>query len=319
MTARVGQPDGLADALSALDEDVAASISRYTLSGRVLAIAGCDVGEELETAKLWVALNARSEPGAAVRNILPAFWYAHWANSTLGDLSPSILTPRNVDHWVAYEVKNKSPEWRGKARPVLRQIGRTVNPAAWTSSEKISARPPAPAYSSGEEAAFRLEVVLPGRRNPQGPMWMLCATCGIGMDGREAATVRPADLIELGDNRLAVAVTGRNPRTVPIRREYADLARRAAELIEPDQRFIAGLGHGAPYTTAARIEVTGLGKLSLNRARSTWLTAHILAGTPLPALRIIAGPVSPDTLNGLIDAVSVAMDPSEAVREGLRA
>ena len=44
--------------------------------------------------------------------------------------------------------------------------------------------------------------------------------------------------------------------------------------------------------------------LSLRRARATWLTAHLEAGTPLPVLREMAGPLATATLDDLLVATS---------------
>ena len=57
--------------------------------------------------------------------------------------------------------------------------------------------------------------------------------------------------------------------------------------------------------------------LSLPRARSTWLTAHLRAETPLLALIEIARPLSAVTLNDLL--ATVAVSPEEAAAKGLRA
>ena len=142
---------------------------------------------------------------------------------------------------------------------------------------------------------------------------------GGGLRGMEAALVRPDDLVEWDGARLAVAVPGPHSRLVPVRDSCTDLLRRASELAEADQPFIATAGNNAVYTTASRVRVEGLGQLSLSRARSTWLTAHLRAGTPLAALRVIAGPLSMNTLCDLAEAAALAVDPREAVEQAMGA
>ena len=57
--------------------------------------------------------------------------------------------------------------------------------------------------------------------------------------------------------------------------------------------------------------------LVLRRARTTWLAAHIEAGTGLAVLRAIAGPVSPSTLTALMSETAAELDPLEAACRGL--
>ena len=61
------------------------------------------------------------------------------------------------------------------------------------------------------------------------------------------------------------------------------------------------------------------GGMSLRRARATWLRAHVVAGTPLAALRGVAGPLSMNTLSTVVDKVAGELDASAAAVEALRA
>ncbi|MDD9995367.1 MAG: hypothetical protein OXS35_06440, partial [Dehalococcoidia bacterium] len=63
----------------------------------------------------------------------------------------------------------------------------------------------------------------------------------------------------------------------------------------------------------------GKGGLNLWRARATWLTAHLLAGTSLPTLRILAGRLSAQVLIELTELDIEEINPEQAVIEGLRA
>ena len=63
----------------------------------------------------------------------------------------------------------------------------------------------------------------------------------------------------------------------------------------------------------------GAERLSLRRARSTWLAAHLVAGTPLPALRAIAGRLSAYRLDMLLAALGDSLDAEAAAVQGLRA
>ena len=133
------------------------------------------------------------------------------------------------------------------------------------------------------------------------------------------AQVGPGDLVEMGDGRLAVDVSGRNPRVVPIRGDYTETLREAAEEAAGQAKFFSGKHKNAALYIAEKLIVEGLGGLSILRSRSTWLTAHLVAGTPLGALRKIAGPLSVRTLNSLVDAAAETLTPEEAARQGLGA
>jgi len=118
-------------------------------------------------------------------------------------------------------------------------------------------------------------------------------------------------MVALDGGRLAVQVSGRHARLAPVRNPYTVLARRAVEQTDADARLVGeGVGRNIVYELAKRI---GEG-LSLRRARVTWLTAHVEAGTALPVLRTIAGPVSADTLNTIARVIEPPHPHDAAVR-----
>ena len=96
------------------------------------------------------------------------------------------------------------------------------------------------------------------------------------------------------------------------------MALRAVEYADSD-RFVTAKSSNAVYAAARRVMVHGFGYLELARARSTWLQAHLKAGTPLAALRVIAGPLSMGTLDALLGSIPDALTPEAAAVEGLRA
>ena len=134
---------------------------------------------------------------------------------------------------------------------------------------------------------FRLAGGLPGRADRSKRMWTVCGSLGAGLRGVEIAASRTSDLQDIGDDRLAMRIRGRNPRLVPIRKDYTNLARAAIRASATD-RFIPTNSHNVVHSTVLRVDPS----LSLRRARSTWLVAHLTAGTPLAVLRRVAGPLS---------------------------
>ena len=210
--------------------------------------------------------------------------------------------------------------WQRHTRWLLRRVGRAVFADGWAKApvgEPIGRRPPAGPYGPGDEAAFRLSACLPARAEPAGRRWVVAATLGAGLLGPAIATADADDIVDLGDGRLGIRVGGRHPRVVPIRADYTPLVTEAAELVG-DGCFVRATHRTAVYMLCRQVGISGH-TFSVRRARSTWLVAHLQAGTSLWALRQIAGPVSGDTLTALLTASATGRDPLEAALEGLRA
>ena len=246
-----------------------------------------------------------------------------WAHETVGSFTATTVTPRNVEVWVM-EVNGRRPQgWRNAARAALRQVGRSVNPQKWSDPPEQVGRPPAcAAYDPVQEAEFLQTVGLPGADEPVLRLWVGAASCGAGMRGPEIGAAETGDLQGVRGGRLAVLVRGRNERLVPIRECWTPAVRQAVSLVsqrsEPCDRFIISTDRNAAARAANSVSI-GSARMSLRRARATWLTAHLLAETPLVVLRRIAGPLSAATLDDLLAATGHTVSPEQAVIKGLRA
>ena len=264
------------------------------------------------------------ETAMAARRLLWALApLAVWADKSLGSLAATSMNDRNVETWIAVVNAHRPQGWRNASRSVLRQVGRAVNPAGWPETPDTVGRPPACSpYDPDEEALLRFAAGLPGVNDPATSLWVAAASCGAGMRGPEISAAETGDLTEIGDDRLVVRVRGRDARIVPIRACWTDTARRAIQLVqdrsESCDRFIVAQDRNATARAANRVTVGDTG-LSLRRARATWLTAHLEAGTPLPVLREVAGPLSAATLDDLLGATTNAVTAEQAVAEALRA
>ena len=161
---------------------------------------------------------------------------------------------------------------------------------------------------------FRLVYRLPGPANRSQRLWIVCGSLGAGLRGNTIAAARTSDIENIGDGRLAVRVRGRNRRLVPIRTDYTDLARAATNASATD-RFVPTNARNIVHNTVSKLEP----RLSLPRARSTWLVAHLLAGTSLAVLRKIGGPLSANTLDGLLRYTVTAIDDETAALGALGA
>ena len=119
----------------------------------------------------------------------------------------------------------------------------------------------------------------------------------------------------MGDGRVGVNVGGPHSRLVPVRAAYTDMIREVARTA-PSGVFIPSQGQDPVQSIAKRIGPQGL---ALRWARSTWLAAHVAANTPLAALRTIAGQLSADTLNKLVEEARAGLSPQQAAQLGLGA
>ena len=270
-----------------------------------------------------VAAAMRPETPLAARRLLWALSpFGVWAHRTVGTFTADTINARNVEVWIAAVNAHRPRGWRNAARSVLRQVGRAVNPIGWPEQPDEVGRPPACApYDAIDEALFREAAGLPGVDDPATTLWVAAAACGAGMRGPEISAAELGDLTEVEAGRLVVQVRGSDARIVPIRECWTDAARRAVQLVKERaakcDRFIIPQDRNAAARAANRVAV-GDTSLSLRRARATWLTAHLEAGTPLPALREVAGPLSAATLDDLLGATS-ALAPEQAIAEALKA
>ena len=281
------------------------------------------VAEVLPTVRQVVAAAEPATPTAARRLLWALTPMAVWTHETVGSFGSSSITPRNSEVWVCIVNRRRPPGWRNAVRSALRLVGRIVNPHEWPDRPDEVGRPQAcAAYHPAEEAAFIAAVGLPGADEPVLGLAVAGFSCGAGMRGPEIVAAQIGDLSPVGSGRLAVQVRGRHARLVPIRECWTDVVRRAVKLVgersTPCDRFIISTDRNAAARAANSISIGSI-RLSLRRARATWLTAHIVVGTPLPVLRQIAGPVSAATLNDLLAASGHTVSAEQAVTEGLRA
>ena len=270
----------------------------------------------LPTIRGWVE---QAKPGNAAKTrrfLLAASAIAVWALRSFGNADPSVVFhPSNVEAWSMTVRADKSLRWRQTTRSRLRALGRVVNAEGWPPpTQQVSKHDVARPYATVEEKVFRLVYGLPGPANRSQRLWICCGSLGAGLRGNDVAAARTSDLENVGGERLAVRVRGRNRRLVPIRTDYTDLVRAAINASATD-RFVPTDARNIVHTTVSRLDP----RLSLRRARSTWLVAHLTAGTPLGVLRMISGPLSATTLNGLLPFATNSLDEETAAMGALGA
>ena len=274
----------------------------------------------LPTVRQWVTAVPPRDAKQAQRFLRPAAGIAVWAYRELEATDPAlVLHPNNVEHWCIRVNKHRSARWREKTRGTLRTLGRILNPDDWPPpTRRVGKQKIARPYTAAEEAEYRFAANLSGWANRSKRMWVAAAALGAGMRGTEIAVARTGDLRDIDGGRLAVQVRGRHPRLVPIRQNYTTLARKAADS-SPTDRFFPTDARNAVHSVVGRLDPGDGQCLVLRRARSTWLVAHMVAGTPLAVLRRVAGPLSANTLDGLLDYTTDILNDNTAVMGALRA
>ena len=218
-----------------------------------------------------------------------------WAYSVFRSLVLEVVfSAHNVEHFSTVVNRHRSKSWRHQTRWVLRCVGRKLNPDGWPLElPMVGKRLPTLPYSIQAESVFRFAGMASEASNRVSRRVLVAVTLGGGCTGTEAAGLTPDDVVALAGGRFAVNVGGRNPRLVPIRAAYGALLHEAVKESDGSRFFRGSCRNSASNVAACLLEnpvATNRRKgLSLRRARSTWLAAHLAANTPIPALRVIAG------------------------------
>ena len=312
--------DGAADPVEVrTDLDATARVLAEFVPASVRDVDPVVVAEVLAVAREWVAAAGPRDASSARRMLWAVAPLLVGWRQRLGAVDAAMLNPRNVEVWVNIDNKHRTLGWRHQARAMLRRVGRVVNPAGWaTDQTPIGRKPAALAYDFETEAVFAAVARVAKHRDRAGCLWVAAAGFGAGLNGVEMHAATTRDVFECGDRRLAVEVRGRFPRLVPVRDRFTGLMRAAVSLAEDraDDRFVGAVDKNAVSRIAASLDF-GQGGLSLRRARATWLTAHLLAATPLAALRVVAGAVSGHTLSELVDVAADGVDSATALVQAL--
>ena len=282
---------------------------------RLTPAEAAEVPVVLPVVRAWVALAAPASAYAARQMMWATTRHTIWANLTIGTLDEKIVLSRhNVEHFVTEVKRDQGRGWRHAVRSALYRVARAANPDGWDPPiPAVGRRKVPPAYSPQQEGLYAFDAMLPGRRNRGARMFVVAATIGTGMTGKEASLVGPQHIDALPGGYLAIRVQGKHPRRVPVRPEYTELLRGA--MSETDgERFVIADNRNSVTTIAAGLKADG-NSMSLRRARNTWIVAN-LAETPPDTLWLWAGSLGSDTLDALL--ASTRVDPDEAIRMWLR-
>lgn len=301
------------------------------------------MGDEIEAMVGWLPISARTMDPAVLAQVQPVaqgalraaqpgdriearalmramYPYLGWALAERGTLNRgTVWHPHTVDSYLDDVKDEETIHWRHNTRIFLARAGRAANPTGWPRRQtplgkSILAEP----YSAAMESALGLAAELRClQHGSAAEPFAFIGSVAAGMSGTEIENAKPRDIINLTADRLAICVHGRHERVAPIREPYTRLAQLAVEAAG-GQPFIDRTRH-AVYRAAERVAVQNGGHLSFPRARNTWLSAHLRAGTEWRHLARISRPVKADTLTALLQIVADDIDPMEAALRGLKA
>jgi integrase len=183
---------------------------------------------------------------------------------------------------------------RGTYRSALYRLAEAAHgPPGQRATPFPGARAPSP-YSPAERA--ELAAVAAAQRGPArraSALAMVVFGIGAGLRPGELVALRGDDIVRHG-RQVMVQVSGPAARVVPVASRYAgragELARRAGSgfVFRPGpadrsyKNFVTNFARGLSADPAAP-------RLSLRRARSSFICDHLAAGTPVPVLLAVTG------------------------------
>ena len=191
-------------------------------------------------------------------------------------------------------LPGRASSTRGTYRSAPYRLAEAAHgPAGQRATPFAGARAPAP-YAPAERA--ELAAVAAAQRDPAkraSALAMVVFGIGAGLRPGELVALRGGDVARHG-RQVLVHVTGQAARVVPVTSCYAgarpELARRAGSghVFRPGpadrsyKNFVTNFARGLAADPAAP-------RLTVGRARSTFICGHLAAGTPVPVLLAVTG------------------------------
>ena len=235
--------------------------------------------------------------------LLPAGRVTAPALSGLSRFADSRGIPASWEFLLDYDVieafcvaglAGRAPATRGTYRSALYRLAEARRgPPGQRATPFPGARAPAPYSPAGraELAALAAAQRDPAKRSSA--LAMVVFGIGAGLRPGELVTLRGVDVTRHG-RQVTVQVSGLAGRVVPVTADYAgrawELAGRArsGHVFRPGpadrgyKNFVTNFAPGLAADPAAP-------RMSLRRARSTFICGHLAAGTPVGALLAITG------------------------------
>lgn len=270
--------------------------------------------------------------GAGVR-MLPAGRVTAPALRGLSRFADTRGVPASREFWLDYDVieafcvaglAGRASSTRGTYRSALYRLAEAMHgPPGQRPTPFPGAKPPPP-YSPAERA--ELAGLAAAQRDPvqrASVLAMVVFGAGAGLRPGELVALRGSDVTRRG-RQVVVCVRGPAARVVPVTPDYARRAWELARCAGRDFVFRPGpadRGYKNFVSNFTR-DLAGdpaVPRLSLRRARSTFICGHLAAGTPVPALLAVTGIAEAGSLARYARHVAGISPSKGALRERWRA
>jgi integrase len=193
------------------------------------------------------------------------------------DMNPkTLLSPEVLEWFITSHYVSSHPQTRATVRSNLRRIGLANNAHVYYGNqpERQQRRELAPPYETHHVSGY-LEILNKQKTESRSRFLdtILHLGLGAGLRGTEMRLARPEHVTERA-GLTHLHVQGRQPRSVPIRRPYAEAVLRLAETSTGEYLMgtSAERSQNAMSCMKARVEVPEwLPRLSVSRLRTTWM------------------------------------------------
>jgi len=271
-----------------------------------------------EVARTAVSYSATTEQTAR-RHLSHISPYAAWAYREGVPLNlAQLMDASTIERYIELGMPKAKESTRATRRSILRRIARHAHPlfSVAPGPMPITYRRVRAPYAGHEVSAyFRLAEAQPTQGRRDSLMAVLSLGLGCGLDCSDLGWVRGVD-VQTTDDGVEVTVGGRRSRVVVCLSRYED---RLADMAPAaGQNLLIGgsvLGrHNVTSVTLGRLlQDRSVPPLVVSRLRSTWLTAHLAANTPLAVIMRAAGLKTVRPLEDLL-AHAPAYSDAEAAR-----
>lgn len=201
----------------------------------------------------------------------------------------------------------------GTKRSKLRALARTVNPEK--NVEALGARfghtDIKPPYS--QEDVYWIRRRINQVRKPttrRAIQTAIALGLGAGLTTGDLQTLSRSDIADHGNSGICITITGRNPRTIWLRRDYEEMLREGISHLSPGGRILGLRHHKDTVRDLYRnIQPAGSGPMVVqSRLRHTWLAHLMCEPIPLVIVMRVAGLSTARTLTELVPFIHAVTD-----------
>lgn len=240
--------------------------------------------------------------------------YVSWAiKSGYPEDILSLMADEAINDYSRMILAGTGDATAGTKRSKLRALARTVNPekniqAVSPRFRHTDVKPP---YT--QEDVYWITRRISQVRKPTTRRAIQTAVAlglGAGLTTGDLQTLTRSDITDHGNSGICITITGRNPRTIWLRRKYEEMLREGIGRLSPGGRILGLRHHKDTVRDLYRsIQPTGNGPLVVqSRLRHTWLAHLMCEPIPLVAVMRVAGLSTARTLTELVPYIHDTTD-----------